>query len=592
MRLAPTRSSWTILAVFMVFVPRLAASGNDDPPRMRYRFEAGKTYQYIYAYQLKSCEGSMASSGVKSLLCEADQPEQFRIRAMNGDLILHNSGNKDNLTVLHDRRTRDAADLVIPQFDRPAVPEAAAVSAPNAVRGSRARGMTFSRTGELIEVARLERASAFLMGYNSQFAIETLPGSPAKSWTKTSGRTLRVSTSGATCPAQEETRCTVVAVKGDRVFLTKNYLLRSDPYDNGATRLTMNGCGTLEFDVKLGVFRAAAMNYVISIAHGGKLEAVPISLTYSLVDAGQVVAAPKSPAATAAARSGPPPAKPREPLTAAARQEIVRDLKSTTGQTVRNASLRLIDAKVDDDPREMSAALAQAMKGLSDWDRAAVLDALAIWGTENCEAALIEASTSNTFFVRGKALEQLGNKFKDQAAIAAVAKAFSADRHAASAAMKKIGPAGEKAMLPFVKDNKDFWARNDAIGVLAEIGGVRSLRMLKHELKSSFSKGNPLETGPFNSAIDKITKRLESDPNYSSVDDPAKPKSRMWSDLTGTFEVEATIKAVKDYKVTLKKADGKEITVPLETLSEDDQDYVKEYLKVNAAAKPKNPFEQ
>ncbi len=222
MRLTPTRSSWTFLAVLIVFLPRLAASGNDDPPRMCYRFEAGKTYQYVYAYQLKSCEGYSGSNGAKSLLCEADQPEQFKIRPMNGELIMH-PGNKDNLTVLHDRRTRDAPDIVIPQFDRPAVPEAAAVSAPNALRGSRVRGMTFSRTGELIEVARLERASAFLMGYNSQFAIETLPESPAKSWTKTSGRTLRVNTSGATCPAQEETRYTVVAVKDDMVFLTKNY---------------------------------------------------------------------------------------------------------------------------------------------------------------------------------------------------------------------------------------------------------------------------------------------------------------------------------------------------------------------------------
>ena len=68
---------------------------------------------------------------------------------------------------------------------------------------------------------------------NSQFAIEALPESPAKSWTKTARRTLRVGTSGATCPAQEETRYTVVAVKGDMVFLTKNYLLRSAPLRQG-----------------------------------------------------------------------------------------------------------------------------------------------------------------------------------------------------------------------------------------------------------------------------------------------------------------------------------------------------------------------
>jgi hypothetical protein len=250
----------------------------------------------------------------------------------------------------------------------------------------------------------------------------------------------------------------------------------------------------------------------------------------------------------------------------------------------------LVAAKVDDNRSEISAALAASMKGLNDWDRAAVLDALANWGTENCEDALIEASASNTFFVRGKALELLGKKFKDPAAIAAIAKAFSADRGAASSAMKKVGPAGEKALFPIVKST-DFWVRNDAIGVLAEIGGEASLRLLKRELRTTFANGNPLETGPFNNAISAISKRLESDPKYSPSDDPAKPRQRAWSDLTGTFEVEATIVAVKDYKVTIKKADGKEITIPMERLSDDDQEYVKGYLKGTAGAKPKNPFE-
>ncbi len=61
--------------------------------------------------------------------------------------------------------------------------------------------------------------------------------------------------------------------------------------------------------------------------------------------------------------------------------------------------------------------------------------------------------------------------------------------------MKKIGPAAEDATLPFAKYN-DFWLRNDAIGVLAEIGGDKSLRVLKHKLDKTFAHGNPLETGP------------------------------------------------------------------------------------------------
>ncbi len=373
MPLAPTRSSWVLFALCIVFLQRAAVAAATDPPLMRYRFEAGKAYQYNFAYQLKSCEGLQASNGARIVQCEAAGSEEFTIRSQNAELIPHHPANVNHLTILHNPLSRDAPDVVIPQFDGPVVRDAAAGPAPNVNPTARVRGSTFTRTGELIAAATTQRPSSFLLGYNCQFAIEALPESPAKSWTKTSRRTLRVNTSGATCPAKEEAKYTVVAVKGDMVFLTKNYLLRSDPYDNGTTRLTMNGCGSLALNVKLGAFRMAAMNYVISIAHSGKVEAVAISLNYILGEPVQVAAAPK-PQPGVAAQPSPPPAKPHEPLTAEARREILRDLKSTTGQTVRNASLRLIAAKVDDQPAEISAALAGAMKGLNDWDRAAVLE--------------------------------------------------------------------------------------------------------------------------------------------------------------------------------------------------------------------------
>ena len=65
----------------------------------------------------------------------------------------------------------------------------------------------------------------------------------------------------------------------------------------------------------------------------------------------------------------------------------------------------------------------------------------------------------------------------------------------------------------------------------------------------------------------------------------------MWADLSGTFEIEATLQGVKDHKALLKKIDGRELAVPLEKLSEEDQQYVKGYLKAEAQKKPENPFQ-
>lgn len=66
--------------------------------------------------------------------------------------------------------------------------------------------------------------------------------------------------------------------------------------------------------------------------------------------------------------------------------------------------------------------------------------------------------------------------------------------------------------------------------------------------------------------------------------DPPKPKkpereARTWQDASGQFKVEATLKSMASGKVKLIKADGTEISVPVERLSDDDQAYIKAQMK-------------
>ena len=54
------------------------------------------------------------------------------------------------------------------------------------------------------------------------------------------------------------------------------------------------------------------------------------------------------------------------------------------------------------------------------------------------------------------------------------------------------------------------------------------------------------------------------------------PPMRTWTSSNGKFTIEAQCVGVADGKVQLKKSDGKTLTLPLEKLSQADQDYLKE----------------
>jgi hypothetical protein len=60
---------------------------------------------------------------------------------------------------------------------------------------------------------------------------------------------------------------------------------------------------------------------------------------------------------------------------------------------------------------------------------------------------------------------------------------------------------------------------------------------------------------------------------------PVEPELRPWTDISGTFRVEAAFLHLKEGKVTLRRKDGTTITIPLERLDKADQAFVQE-LKV------------
>jgi S1-C subfamily serine protease len=60
-------------------------------------------------------------------------------------------------------------------------------------------------------------------------------------------------------------------------------------------------------------------------------------------------------------------------------------------------------------------------------------------------------------------------------------------------------------------------------------------------------------------------------------------RTRKWTDASGVFSVEAELIEIKDGKVYLRRADGKEISIPVDKLSKADQQYVDTIADKNAA---------
>ncbi len=93
---------------------------------------------------------------------------------------------------------------------------------------------------------------------------------------------------------------------------------------------------------------------------------------------------------------------------------------------------------------------------------------------------------------------------------------------------------------------------------------------------------NPVVVSPVVSDPPPLTdKTPESDPEPAPVPS-AEPKhqSRLWQDSTGNFKVQAVFKSYSNGEITIKRDDdGREIKIPVDKLSEADQQYVDELIK-------------
>jgi HEAT repeat protein len=554
---------------------------------LQYNFQSGQAYIYDVKIVADLPDATVVHEGSLTYTVLSRDGERFTLKCSGG------LGNK-----VQSKGTQMGPRHMGPPHLGPHRPSMGPFSEP-----IRPEGTTFNCQGEVVMAGKLQ-SLPFLLGYQEDFVIEPLPKDAKAAWDK--DRDLGVverqqssrfvgpfSSSETNRGAKERSDFSVLKTEANTVGLSKKYSLKTAPEANGVTHIDMSGSGELVFDLKQGVFQSQSMKYEIRVNENNISATIPMTVSYRLLTAAE--AAERNRKADEAAAAAAEAAKPKA-VSLDEYAKLLADLRSGNEERVVAASKRLAKAIPDDHRADVSAALAKALGGFSsEWTQADILGALKVWFTPDAEPAIIEASKSNTFFVRDGAIGLLGN-FKTRESAEAVVAAFTVSRHTAAASLKSMGRVAEPLVIPLLKD-RDFWVRSDACSVLSEIGGKNSLAALR-EQAAGLDRHNRI---PFDHAIEAVQNRIArgDDKEPPPVEKPAiarpakeepakaeEPARHTWHDVTGTFEIEATFIRLKAEKVTLKKADGRTINVPLAKLSDEDQDYAKKQ-----AAKADNPFD-
>jgi hypothetical protein len=143
------------------------------------------------------------------------------------------------------------------------------------------------------------------------------------------------------------------------------------------------------------------------------------------------------------------------------------------------------------------------------------------------------------------------------------------------------------ARLPFLEEKKIAEALRpllDKGGQTGKMAGMawRRWKVIVPELNAEYLAS--LEKKKMEASVKPAT---ENPFDPAEKPRPVAPQMRTWSDTTGQFKIEATFIELKGDSITLKRKDGKVISLPIAKLSEPDQKHIKEMAQPKAV----NPFE-
>ena len=531
---------------------------------LRYDWQPAQSFAYKTTITVELPDKTETFQGVTT----------YTVKAAEGDsrLVVYQGGLSKSTKAKERERARGFGP---PGLRRPGRP-------PGPFSRTNFRG-TESTTNEITlsplgSVTRLKGDSQlpYLLGNVSLLPFEPLPDASRKQWTATSGTSItekadrtdgRFPRFGPLGPfgdgareeevqaATETSTYSIASQDGDIVSIAKTYELKSPSPKAGEQGFELAGSGTWKFNGKLNVPESLHMDQKLVVSSGNSQVTVPITIDYHRLSAeelAQIEAERERQAAEARRRNEEAMAAKEEerrrseaPLTAEEKQAVLAALKGrdAAAQTESLADL----AKRN--PLDTDPAIAAAIEALLQHDDQAVRLA--------AHKALLKWSAA--YRPRG----ELDGQYAGPQGVASSG--------------RPVGPdtplfVGQIVQL---RDNRR-WIPADIL----ELAGDGRIKV--------HPRG--WNTDAWDKLVAREQLQLAPDELFQPAQSPtAAGTLHTWSDVTGTHKIEAEYLGVLEGKVRLKRKDGREINVPIDSLSKTDQARVEELQK--AAAAPPNPFE-
>jgi hypothetical protein len=413
----------------------------------------------------------------------------------------------------------------------------------------------------------------YLLGNLSLMPFELLPTEDQQQWSTDSGVSITDSQSDVRFPhrpflpaglqnrestqvASESTQYEITSVEAEQITLSKEYkLVTPDTGDRESFQMT--GSGSWVFNAQEHVPQSSHVQYRLLIKYGNTTTTIPIEVKFQRVTAerlAQIAADNKAAQERLAKRAAEQKAADEATLSADELRELVANLNSKDQFKVTSALHQLIRKTPQAPEAEIAAAIRQHLAG----------------------------SIAGTPFLADRALRNYDPTYKCNKEYEGPQPVESSNLPVASMADLWIG------QIVQVREHGSQWWPAEIAELLADGQAIIRYRGWGNHRTATLSV-NHIQLAP--QAVEQVqppAKKVTPSP-AKITQDTAEPTSRTWADVSGSFKVEAVYLGVSNELVTLRRADGREISVPLARLSLDDRKYIAELQA--AAQLLGNPFE-
>jgi len=407
----------------------------------------------------------------------------------------------------------------------------------------------------------------FLLGNLSLLPFENLPTEKAdEAWTiestvsiteDDSGRfhfgpfaQIQKSNQGSVQSASEETKYTINNSNDMQVTFDKTYRLKTALVD-GRDSFEMTGKGTWIFNRIDKLPQSSDMKFELIVRRRNATVSIPIVLKFNRLTPERIAEREleaKRKAKEAEASMAEAKAKEEAPLSAEEKKELLTELDAETPDTIIQALRKITKKKLKETDTEIVNAIKKHLGStnfmVAKLSERALEKADPVFGKTNALKKAYEGSSP----VDSTNLEVLSTT---QLYVGQIVQIQEIGSFWFAAEIRELLPDGR------VLAKYQGW------------GGNRTATLARRNIQLA-----PAEL---------------PQPHKPATASVPQHESRVWSDATGGFQVDAVFMGVDNDKVKLKRADGKEVSVPIARLSSIDQEYIKKIAE--AIQILDNPFD-